>query len=66
MGSSDRLNYTALADTVNLAARLETLNKIFGTRIIVSESAYKICANQFLFRPLDVVTVRGKHFATAV
>lgn len=66
MGSSDRLNYTAIGDSINLAARLQTLNKTYHTTAIVSESVYEICANQFLFRPLDVVQVRGKQEFTQI
>ncbi len=66
MGSSDRLNYTAIGDTINLAARLEALNKIYHTEIIVSQLIYEQCANQFLFRPLDIIKVRGKTQPTAV
>lgn len=60
IGSSDRLNYTALGDTVNLAARLETCNKTYETEIIVSHAIYQHCRDEFVFRPIDVVKVKGK------
>ena len=66
LGSSDRLNYTAIGDTVNIAARLETLNKTYGTDIIVSEAIYEACADKFLFRPIDNVKVRGRKHMTAI
>ncbi len=66
LGSSDRINYTAIGDTVNLAARLEEVNKGYGTEIVVSESIYKACNKQFLFRPVDIVWVEGKNDAVII
>ncbi len=60
LGSLDRINYTAVGDNVNLAARLEILNKSLNTSIIVSETVYKAVKQYFYFRPLLTVTVRGK------
>src|SRR6516225_8860393 len=55
LGSMERMNYTALGNTVNLAARLEGLNKQFGTAILASEEVYLRVRHCFLFRPFDAV-----------
>ncbi len=60
LGSSDRLNYTALGDTINIASRLEHINKIYQTKIIVSESFYQEIKNKFVFRLVDYVAVKGR------
>jgi len=59
IGSEDRMNYTALGATVNLAARLEGLNKNYGTSILVSEALRRRVASRFLFRSVDRISPKG-------
>jgi adenylate cyclase len=59
VGSTERMNYTALGNTVNLAARLEGLNKQVGTAILASEDVYLRVHDQFEFRALDAVIAKG-------
>jgi adenylate cyclase len=60
------MNFTLLGDTVNLAARLEELNKQHGTRILVSQSTRDACGELFRFEPLGQVAVRGRSEPVAI
>jgi len=61
VGSGDRVGYTVHGDNVNLTARLEQLNKDYGTRIIISEQTRVLIEpGEYEFRALGEVSVRGR------
>jgi adenylate cyclase len=65
-GAPARFSYTALGDGVNLAARLEGLNKQYGTTILVSAAVAEAVGGEFELRPVGRCTVKGKSQAVDV
>ncbi|MBT9311682.1 MASE1 domain-containing protein [Leptothoe kymatousa] len=60
IGSSKRMEFTAIGDGVNLTSRIESATKLYGCAIIISENTYNLCQDTIWVRELDYVCVKGK------
>lgn len=66
MGADYRFQYSAVGDAVNLASRLEGLNKYYGTQILVNQSTRMAAGDNFVFREVDSIRVKGKEVAVTI
>ena len=66
IGSRERMNFTAIGDSVNIASRLGGANKFYGTSIMVSETVEAKARNKVLFRTIDKIAVKGRNAGIVV
>jgi adenylate cyclase len=66
IGSDNTRSYTVIGDTVNLAARLESANRLYGTQILIAEATVQAIGSEFELREIDIISVKGKIETTRI
>jgi class 3 adenylate cyclase len=66
IGSENTRSYTVIGDTVNLTARLERANRVYGTQILIGETTAQVIGREFETREIDIISVKGKTETTPI